>query len=354
MMKDKVFVLLFVGILFVGGIFSLFGKKQDISLLERRNLMSEETLQKDFLEHFDTYLSDHFFLRDTLLSVSSFYERYVLQNHGHRGVFITSDSLIEKSKPMEQKKVQDFGKKIEYIYQNYLKNQRVFYTLIPDKAFFLDSKYPKLDYSFLFQTVSDMVTIPYIDSTSFFSLEDYFQTDIHLQQHAYFNVLKQWSKSFELPYQAFSYQENSYFPFSGVTHSKVPSFSKQDTLFYYDLFLFQNVSVNHLEYGMKPVYDKEKLQGFDPYEVFLSGPSALIEITNPDSLTDRELILFRDSFGSSFTPLLIPYYQKITMVDLRYIPFSQVIPYLNSSSDVFFAYSTLLVLDSPLLKVSIS
>ena len=36
-----------------------------------------------------------------------------------------------------------------------------------------------------------------------------------------------------------------------------------------------------------------------------------IEITNPISTTTKELVIFRDSFASSITPLLINYYNKI-------------------------------------------
>ena len=35
--------------------------------------------------------------------------------------------------------------------------------------------------------------------------------------------------------------------------------------------------------------------------------------------TEKELVIFRDSFGSSISPLLINYYSKITIIDNRYI-----------------------------------
>lgn len=48
----------------------------------------------------------------------------------------------------------------------------------------------------------------------------------------------------------------------------------------------------------------------DAYNVFLGGPSALIEIENSEASNEKELIIFRDSFASSLTPLLISEYQK--------------------------------------------
>ena len=57
----------------------------------------------------------------------------------------------------------------------------------------------------------------------------------------------------------------------------------------------------------------------DPYDLFLSGPEMLIEIENDKAITDKELIIFRDSFGSSLSPLLVSAYKKVIIVDLRYI-----------------------------------
>ena len=35
----------------------------------------------------------------------------------------------------------------------------------------------------------------------------------------------------------------------------------------------------------------------DMYEIFLGGSKSLISIENPNAKTDRELVMFRDSFG---------------------------------------------------------
>ena len=53
-----------------------------------------------------------------------------------------------------------------------------------------------------------------------------------------------------------------------------------DTLKYLYTPSFENVEVNHLEFRNKKIYDEEKLQNVDAYDVFLSGASSYIEITN--------------------------------------------------------------------------
>jgi len=91
-----------------------------------------------------------------------------------------------------------------------------------------------------------------------------------------------------------------------------------------------------------------------PYDVFLSGASSFIEIENKNINDGSTLIIFRDSFASSLAPLLIPYYNKIIMVDLRYIHFDyakNIIDFENA--DVLFLYSTLIINNSSTLKVSV-
>ena len=98
------------------------------------------------------------------------------------------------------------------------------------------------------------------------------------------------------------------------------------------------------------IYNVSKLSGLDSYDVYLDGASSFIEIFNSNS-TGGELVVFRDSFGSSLVPLLIPYYSKITVIDNRYISseyFNKLIT--NYDADVLFLYSTLIVNDSGSLK----
>ena len=74
-------------------------------------------------------------------------------------------------------------------------------------------------------------------------------------------------------------------------------------------------------------------------------------IYNDNSDTDKELVIFRDSFGSSITPLLIPYYSKITLIDNRYITSSQYKNLIEwTNQDILFMYSTLIVNNSSTLK----
>jgi hypothetical protein len=90
----------------------------------------------------------------------------------------------------------------------------------------------------------------------------------------------------------------------------------------------------------------------DAYDVFLSGASALLVIENPNASSDKELVIFRDSFGSSITPLLIDSYSKIIMIDTRYVPYEYLEQFIefNAEQDVLFLYSTLVINSSIMLR----
>ena len=85
--------------------------------------------------------------------------------------------------------------------------------------------------------------------------------------------------------------------------------------------------------------------------MFLSGSRSLLTIENPNSRTDRELILFRDSFGSAMAPLLLADYAKITLVDLRYIPIDRLDRFLDfHGQDVLLLYSIPVLNNSQTIK----
>ena len=78
----------------------------------------------------------------------------------------------------------------------------------------------------------------------------------------------------------------------------------------------------------------------------------MLSVENPEGQTGRELILFRDSFGSSLAPLLLGAYDRITLIDLRYIasPYLEQFVQFREGQDVLFLYSTSLLNSGMLLK----
>ena len=74
-------------------------------------------------------------------------------------------------------------------------------------------------------------------------------------------------------------------------------------------------------------------------------------IDNPYNWTNDRLIIFRDSFASSITPLMIEAYSEIVLVDLRYISSDMIGEYVDFENvDVLFMYSTSMLNNSFAMK----
>lgn len=349
-MQEKLTIVAFLTIIFGGCLLLLITPDRDVSSYERRKLVGVEKLKSDFVDNLDDYMSDQFPFRDGLISLASFVERKILRNASANDVYLEDGYAIEKNYPMDEKSVDNFVKKISYINDNYLKNSRVFYTLLPDKSYFLKEGL-RLDFDELVKRVRTL-DITYIDGMSQFELEDYYRTDIHIKQPSYLKFVNVLGDAMGFGIVDYERRVSKYDGFYGATYSKVP-FVSPDTISYLESEYTNAAVVRHLEYGEKAVYDESAFRGVDAYDVFLSGASSLVEVTNPMLESDRRIVIFRDSFASSLAPLLIPYYKKITLVDLRYISLDNASEYIDfDGADVLFMYSTLIANNSALLKVN--
>ena len=139
-------------------------------------------------------------------------------------------------------------------------------------------------------------------------------------------------------------------PFYGVYYGQAALKVKSDELYYLNSPVLENCRVTSYDTG-KPeatvIYNMKKAEGHDAYELFLSGTSALQVIENPVASGGRELLVFRDSFGSSLIPLLVDGYSKITVIDTRYITSSMLGNMVDfHGQDTLFLYSTLILNNS--------
>ena len=139
-------------------------------------------------------------------------------------------------------------------------------------------------------------------------------------------------------------------PFYGVYYGQAALPVKPDKLYYLESDILRECKVTSYDTG-KPeetvIYNMEKAKGNDAYELFLSGTSALQVIENPAVSEEKELIVFRDSFGSSLIPLLADGYSKITIIDTRYVNSALLGNLVDfQGQDTLFIYSTLILNNS--------
>ena len=182
-------------------------------------------------------------------------------------------------------------------------------------------------------------------------LDDYYKTDSHFMINKIDKVALRLLSGMNNDFYS-NYEVINVDTFDGIYKSRIPISSKSD-----DLNIIKNDAINNsLVYDyVKDIYidfyDKSKLKGNDKYEMYLGGSTPLVKIYNNDTDNDRELIIFRDSFGSSLAPLLVSSYKTITLVDTRYISPKILDNYIVfDNKDVLFIYNTSIINNSYSLK----
>ena len=355
-----------VAVLFIFGLmFWCFVKSPDeISVGERRKLkqfpeLSAEGIfgkgQSTFMNEFESYAADQFPMREQFRKANTFISMNVLGKKEVNEIFVEGQYISKLDYELHEDSIDWSLNRFEYICDKYLQDQKTYMAMIPDKSYYFQEKssYPRLDFDELARRVSEGIdrSVEVIDLSQILSLENYYYSDIHWKQEtlipAAFHILMSMDAvpdSYDLNRYKEQFQVNTWDqPFYGVYAGQSALMSMPDTLKYLSGGLTDQLEVHCYDTGdaeSMNVYDFEKAKGLDPYEIYLSGSKALITIENPNTAAEKNLVMFRDSFGSSIAPLLAGGYQKITLVDIRYISPAVLGKFVDfENADVLFLYS---------------
>ena len=326
---------------------------------QRPEITGGALLSGSFMDQFEDYAVDQFPFRVAFRSAKALFTYGVLQQKDNNGIYIADGYAAKLEKTYSDPSVSYALKKLNEIYTRYLQDagSRIYVTVIPDKGFYLAEAngYPAMDYHKLFTQISEgMPWAQMIDIASALSISDYYRTDTHWRQEKLLGVAKRLCSAMNVtgPGEAVFTPVLATQQFYGVYYGQAALPMPAEDLFVMQSSVLDGCTVYNHETGkIQPIYDMAQLSGPDPYEVYLSGPQALLTIENPAAKTDRELIIFRDSFGSSLAPLILQDYRTVTLVDIRYVSSATLHKYLTfHGQDVLFAYSTLILNSSHSLK----
>ena len=356
-MKEKILSILFVSFLSIFFILNIFTKDIDISNSERRKLQQfpkntvSNILNNKFMEDFDTYSVEQFVFRDKFRSIKANVNYNIFQKLDNNGIYVIDDYIFKTEYPTNIKSIDNFITKMNEI-GNYLsENNRTFFSIIPDKNYYINNdKYLNIDYDLLYEKIKN-IDYEYIELRDVLDLNDYYRTDTHWRQENLTKVVNRLGEKMSFKINS-KYIKNYYNSFYGVYYGQSALNLEPDKLIYLINDIIMNSEVYYYEdKENSEVYPKSKLESLDKYDIFLGGASSYIEITNSNNNSGKELVIFRDSFGSSLAPLLIEAYSKITLIDIRYITSEIYLDLINfDNQDVLFLYSTLIVNNSGTLK----
>lgn len=340
---------------------------KDISEWERRKLQTfpeisvSSLMNGSFMKSFETYLTDHFPLRDSLRTLKARFHFDVLMQKDNNKIYIVDGSASKLDEKIVSASVSHFTKRINEIYNTYLKstNSKIIFALVPEKNFYLNegTSYPGYSFYKMYDKVSEALPERFfqLDIFSYLSKDSYYKTDSHWRQEEIVPVADLIREKLGLE-KSGTFEKKDAGDFYGVYYGQSALPLKADKLYYLTNDETENATVTSIEKeGETKVYDLEKLTSSDKYNIFLSGPVSVLEVNNPKGDKNKELIIFRDSFGSSLAPLLIPGYSKVTLIDTRYITPDFIDDYVTfKSQDILFLYSTAIVNNSSTLKAASS
>ena len=343
--------------------FAWFQPARDVSEAERRPLKQmpgmtmESVLDGSFMENFGAYALDQFPLRDGLRTVKSLFHYYVLGQKDNNGIYLSNGYAAKQEYPLKEDSISHAVERFAYLREKYLTDSKIYMAVVPDKGYYLaeDAGQLAMDYERLYDLLEEgMPWAQQIDLREALSIDCYYRTDTHWRQEKLLSAAKVLCDALGV---AAPEQQNLEMvaldrPFYGVYYGQAALPMQAETMYVMESELLSQCAVYDYESGKTvQVYDRTKLNSRDLYDVFLSGSRSLLTIENPNAKTDKELLIFRDSFGSSMAPLLVQDYAKVTLIDIRYIQIDVLERFVEfKGQDVLLMYSTLVLNNSETIK----
>ena len=340
----------------------MLNKSKDFSVSERRPLAQKPTFSfasmqsGKYASDTEKYVTDQFPFREESRSLKALFATKVMQKKDNNDIYYKDGHLAAMEYPMDVSSIERAGKIFASIYEKHIEGTeaKAYIAVIPDKNYFLaKDSHLSMDYDAFYQNVyANTEFLQPIEFRALLSIDDYYKTDSHLKQDKISDVAKRLGSEMETNLSAKYEIEEVEAPFYGVYYGQAALPVLPDTIAYCTNESLKQVKVYDFENDKEiPLYDLEKTTGRDPYEMFLGGNISLATIENPNATTDKELVVFGDSFSRSILPLLAEGYQKITLYDIRYLPSAYIGKYITfTNQDVLFMYSTSVLNNSETLK----
>lgn len=345
----------------------VFRTPTEMSESERRPLaqfpkfeLSEKgynTSIKEYIAGFEDYTLDQFPLRDTMREIKAFFEFNIFNKKDNNNLYEVDGYISEMKPSLNKDSVNNATGIWNNIYKKYLdgKANKVILSVIPDKNYFMaeENGYLSLDYEEMIAMLKESCPdFEYVDIFGELELDDYYKTDTHWRQEEIIKVAKKLAEVLGVADEYnWEYKKNSLdVPFYGVYAGQLGLDVKSETINYLTSDVLDNCKL--FDYEMNKyvdIYDKAKAEGLDPYDFFLSGAKkGPMRIENPSQDNGKTLVIFRDSFGSSFAPLMVDGYSTVYVVDIRVTMSGMINNVVGGfeDKDVLFLASSMVVNDS--------
>lgn len=329
----------FCFIIGVGGLVNFIAKDRDFSESENRVLASFPKLTLSsvadgtFMKNFETYMSDQFVMRDTMISLKSYFDR-LSGLREENGVYIGDDGyLIEKQSKYTAKKAKAMAKSINSFMKEYPDIEKMV-AISPNASYIYAEKLPSgvephSQYSELKGIMNRLEGENYKFLNVSKALKNakekndvFYRTDHHWTTRGAYAVFGAIAEKWNLDKDGVEYEFLTVSSdFEGTLASKTGIHDQKDKV---EICLPKNSEgsyiVSYEAEGRRTtsLFEPSKLKQKNKYEVFLGGNYDKVVIDTV-STSRATLLIIKDSYANCLIPMLTPYFAKIVVVDPRYM-----------------------------------
>ena len=328
-----------------------FSANENRNLAERPKLTAEDFKSGGFFKGLSSRFSDQFFLRDAFVSLNAA-EEYLFGKRESHGVYIGKDHyLFADTETPDPDKIRALTDALGNFAGKY-QDRSVRMMIVPCAAAIMPEKLPgNAPVRDQLQDISDFVSslpdnVTYVDAsyvlTEHKSEPLYYRTDHHWTSLGAKTVFEGTASMLGIASPVSEYDHLLLSTrFLGTLASQSGHYGTRDSI---DLYIpkpavLYYISIPDGDVVRSSLYDRAKLAEKDQYQVFLGGNHPVVEIRTAAG-TGKNLLLFKDSYANSFVQYLIPYYDKIVMIDPRYYYENpDTVIRSNGITDILFLYS---------------
>lgn len=327
----------------------LFLPKKEYSEQENRYLeqFPELTLKtvKDgsFMQDFETYVCDHFPLRDAFMTVRTWYERLTGKNQIN-GIYLCADGYFieEYAAPKNTERIISAFTRLEQS----VERADVTFLLAPTAVTIYADKLPanakNASQTKEIARIYGALATSTVDVTEALLAEKeehslYYRLDHHWTTYGAYVAYTEYCKA-----KGFAPLSMDEFTptvvsdeFQGTIYSKLNDLSAgTDTI---TMFAQEG---NHLtvhytdtQETADTLYAPAYLEEKDKYSYFLNNIHPMVEVTNEATDSEAVLVLIKDSYANCIVPFLANHYRKIYIFDTRYYK-SSVSAFINDNEEI--------------------
>lgn len=361
---DRILVAGFVVTLFLVAIAFFLLPVQRFSELENRYLQSvpqltwDNLLSRTFAEEAESFVTDHFPLREKWVWVKSAMEQLRLQQENNGIYKGKNDYLFEKFEAPDDTKVQQYAAAIKRFAD---KNPEVktSFLLAPTSIGLYEKRLPWLAPVYSQAQVNQTIAEDVQDSVTFINGFDvlgphaeeviYYRTDHHWTTYGAYLAYVAYAQN--MGWQPLSQND---FNIQTVSDSFLGSYHTRsqfigiapDTIQMYQPKheVATQMYIQDTNETLTSMYDPSYLEKKDKYSYFLGGVHALMKITSqldPQEVKQDKLLVIKDSYAHSVIPFLTLHVPEIHVIDIRYYNGS-ISDYMaeNEIEDVLLLFNT--------------